>query len=192
MKGYLFSILLFSITLTTAQTKNEFEKRIPLDSFPIPAQESLKILPTNIQKKRFFQELSGNKVSYEIKFRYEKKHYSIEFSQSGKLEDIEINVKEKTIQPEVQSIMEDHFKSQYKKFRWLKIQEQYNYDGKQSETGFILEVMNGGADSLPYYEIVAEVKKNRSYILKEYNFNHKGDIIQVKIIDPESYEHVLY
>ena len=88
--------------------------------------------------------------------------------------------------------MEEPFETNYTKFRWLKVQEQYNYNGQNTEKRFIQEVLQGQSCCLPFYEIVAEVRKNRSYFLKEYNFNAQGEKLDDRVIDPESYAHVLY
>jgi hypothetical protein len=188
----LFIILFLIYGFSSAQTKIEFERRIPLDSFPKQAQITLSKMPSDLKKVRFYEETSGEDLSYEAKFKFRKKHYSVEFSKEGVLQDVEVNVKKSRIDPSLTKIMEEPFKKDYTKFRWLKVQEQYNYDGQTSEMTFILEVLNGKSCCLPFYEIVAEVKKDRSFFLKEYNFNEQGLKLSDRVIDPESYAHVLY
>ena len=175
-----------------SQTKTEYERSIALDSFPEAAKTSLMVLPSGVNKQRFYKEISGGKISYETKFRYHKKYYSIEFSANGILEDIEITVNLKLINPDLKVIMEKHFEATSKKYRWLKIQEQYRYEIAQNAELFILDVLSGNSKLQPFYEIIAEVKNNRSFTLKEYNFNNLGELVSEKTIDPESYAHVLY
>lgn len=174
------------------QIKTEYEQRISMDSFPQQARIVLSTLPKGIKKQRFFKELSADKISYEAKFKYDKKYFSIEFSETGVLEDVEVNIKEQSIPTELRTTMNAHFKSNYKKYRWLKIQEQFIYTGQLPEGEFIRTVLQGNCTKAPFYEIITEVKKNRSYLLMEYNFNDEGQKITEKLIDPESYAHVLY
>ena len=192
MKRSLFIAMIFIYGLGYSQTKIEYEHSIALDSFPESARNSLKDLPVGIKKQRFYKELSNNKVSYETKFKYHKKYYSIEFGSTGILEDIEIIIHKNHINPDCKAAMEKHFNVRSIKFRWLKIQEQYRFDGEYDTSLFILDVLRGESSIRPYYEIIAEVKNNRSYTLKEYNFNTQGQVLSEKTVDPESYTHVLY
>ena len=192
MKRSLFIAMIFIYGLGYSQTKIEYEHSIALDSFPESARNSLKDLPVGIKKQRFYKELSNNKVSYETKFKYRKKYYSIEFGSTGILEDIEITIHKNHINPDCKAAMEKHFNVRSIKFRWLKIQEQYRFDGEYDTSLFILDVLRGESSIRPYYEIIAEVKNNRSYTLKEYNFNTQGQVLSEKTVDPESYTHVLY
>jgi len=192
MRIYLTFFLNLTLLGVWAQTKTEFEKRIPSDSFPLAAQTLLRKLPDDTRKLRCFKELSNDHTSYEVKLLYNGKHYSIEFNKDGYLEDIEIDVKRKAMSLPIEKKLDTYFKDSYKKYRWLKIQEQYNYQSEESPLDFVLRIMQGETHRSPFYEIVAEVKKNRSFVLKEYNFDSQGNKLAERDIDPESYAHVLY
>jgi hypothetical protein len=192
MRKYHTFILSIMTLGAVAQTKTEFEKRIPTDSFPKAAQMLVKQLPKNVKKQQCFKEFSKETISYEIKLLYNGRHFSIEFNEYGDLEDVEIDVKEKTMTAKIHKEIAQHFKGNHKKYRWLKIQEQYNYDKTEDALDFIWHIMEGQIKKPPFYEIVAEVKKNRSFVLKEYNFDANGKKIAERDIDPESYAHVLY
>ena len=85
----------FSIT---AQTKNEKEFRISLSEFPQNSQEILSAVQDQVKRIRFYKEIDGDQESYESKFKFGKRWFSVEFSKDGVLEDIEVTVKEKQIE----------------------------------------------------------------------------------------------
>ena len=76
--------------LTFSQEKHEKEERIERSDFPEAALKVVNSLPTNCKRTRFYKETDGEKYSFETKFKYRKKNYSLEFSVNGQIEDLEV------------------------------------------------------------------------------------------------------
>ena len=87
MKLKTFIFLLCFCQFVFCQTKNEKEKRIPLAEFPEAAKAVIKNLPDDCKRLKFYKETDGEKQSFEVKFKYKRKRYSLEFSEDGNIED---------------------------------------------------------------------------------------------------------
>ncbi|GAB5563665.1 MAG: hypothetical protein Wins2KO_07280 [Winogradskyella sp.] len=192
MKLKISLILLFIIQFSFSQTKNEKEERIPKELFPTRALKLINNLHTNCKRIRFYKETDGDKKSYEVKFKYQKKKYSIEFSEDGILEDIEVLIKFKNLEKVIRANIKTHFKSSYKKYKLIKVQAQYLSQNDADLDKFIEDVLNNNEAIQPNFEIIAEVRDVKKREIKEFTFNSKGEFIKDRTLEPESYEHVLY
>ncbi|WP_299366086.1 hypothetical protein [Winogradskyella sp.] len=187
----LFVLLCFG-QLVLGQTKNEKEKRIKLSAFPITAQNIIETLPKHCKRINFYKETDGEKLSFEAKFKYKGKRYSLEFSDQGLIEDLEVLTKFKAVETSIKTRIKDYFKSSYTKHKVIKVQEQYVFDSQFEPSQFITQVLSQDSGIVPNFEIIAEVKANKQRHLREFTFNKDGALLSFKTINPTSYEHVLY
>lgn len=176
----------------TCQTKYEKEERIKISDLPKMTLSILETLPENCKRIKYYKETDNEKVSYEIKFKFKKQSYSIEFSENGFLEDIEIIIKFKNIENLIGTQIKKHLNQSYTKYKFTKIQEQYIYYPKNDTSEFIHNVMFKKQKIKPNYEIIAEVKNGKQHKIKEFLFDENGEFLNYRILDPTSYEHVLY
>ena len=192
MKTKLLIICLSLAQLIFSQTKNEKEARIEVSEFPEKAQNIIKVLPENCKQLKFYKETDGEKHSFEAKFKYKKQRYSLEFSTNGIIEDIEISTKFKDILNPFKDSIKAYFKNNFKKHKFIKIQKQYSYSQKTDSKQFLIDIMSQNTKTAPNFEIIAEVKTDKDRIIKEFTFNNDGSFISARILNPTSYEHVLY
>jgi len=192
MKFKLLIICFFLAQLIFSQIKNEKEARIQISEFPEKAQNIIKVLPQNCKHLKFYKETDGEKHSFEAKFKYKKQRYSLEFSTNGIIEDIEITTKFKDILNPFKDSIKAYFKNNFKKYKFIKIQKQYSYSQKTDSKQFLFDIMSQNTKTAPNFEIIAEVKTDKDRIIKEFTFNNDGSFISARILNPTSYEHVLY
>lgn len=187
-------ILIFCLCWQTSigQTKNEREERIKISEFPEKAQNVIEALPKNCKRLKFYKETDGNKQSFEAKFKYEKRLYSLEFSKDGTVEDIEVKTKFKRLNGNIKSRINSYFKSTFNKRKIIKIQEQFIYNKKETASKFVEDVINKKTNALPNFEIIAEVRTEDTRNIREFTFDSKGQFVIFRILNPTSYEHVLY
>jgi len=186
-------LILFSFTqLIFSQIKSEKEERIEVSEFPEKAQNIIKILPEECKHLKFYKETDGEKHSFEAKFKYKKQRYSLEFSTNGIIEDIEITTKFKTIVNPIKDSIKAYFKNNFKKHKFIKIQQQYSYSQETDSKQFLIDIMSQNTITEPKYEIIAEIKTDKDRIIKEFTFNNDGSFLSSRILNPTSYEHVLY
>jgi len=191
--AYYISIILVLLSqFGFSQTKNEKEERIKASHFPESAKTLIKSLPKDCKHLKFYKETDNDKRSYEIKFKYKKQRFSLEFSEDGKIEDIEVLIKFKKVKKSTRNKIEDYLKNNYQKHKLIKIQKQFIYSSKISPSQFVDDVLSNNSNVTPNFEIIAEVKSNKKREVKEFTFNNKGEFMTSRPLNPTSYEHVLY
>lgn len=190
----LISVIAFLIGTQSSlsQTKKEKEERINLSEFPSKAQNVLSNLPKDCKRLKFFKETDGDKQSFEAKLKYKGRRYSLEFSSDGIIEDLEVRVKMNVIEDNTQDRIKEHFKSSYLKYKFIKIQKQFVFNQNLDPDTFVAQILNQESTELMNYEIIAEVKTEEGRELREFTFDNKGSFINFRVVEPSSYEHVLY
>lgn len=184
-KNILVLLLLLS-SFCFSQTKNEKEERILQKNFPEKTSLSVSLIKLKSKRILFYKETNNTKISFETKFKFNKHRYSIEFSENGTLEDVE-----KTLKNDLNEI-ETFFNKNYDKWSLKKVQKQYIFNAKTKQHIFINNILKNEEDSAFNFEIIAEVKEKKSYSLKEFLFDSKGNHLSTKNIATSSYGHVLY
>ncbi len=185
-------IFLFTSIFSFSQSKDEQEKRIKLEAFPAEAQALLQSLPDNSKKLKFYKETDSLKISYEAKFKFNKRYYSIEFDNNGILEDIEVLIKKKKLDKALLKMLTNFYKTSYKSYKFIKIQEQYIPKSHPNES-VILDLLNGNPSSFEInYEIIAEVKSKAKREIREFTFDNTGQLIKSRPLKSSSYEHIMY
>jgi len=192
MMKYSFIIFLLYVSFSFSQTKDEKEERIQKSNFPQKAQNYFYGVSKKVKHLKYYREIDGKKTSYEVKFKYKRLHYSIEFDPSGQLEDIEIIIEKKNIPKSVLFNISEYFETHYTKTRLLKIQKQYINTTKMKDENFILLIVKNPFDRNSHYEIIAETKTSTTRELNEFTFNEHGKFENSRKVIFSSYEHALY
>ena len=192
MKTKTLLVLMFVCQFVFSQTKNEKEERITKSEFPEAAILVINNLPENCKRLKFYKETDGEKQSFEVKFKFKRKRYSLEFSKEGVIEDLEVLTKFKAINEEKKSKIEGYFKSSFSKYKLIKVQKQFIYHGEIDALTFANDILNNSSDKDPNFEIIAEVKTDNKRNIREFTFDVSGEFVNFRILNPTSYEHVLY
>ena len=192
-KRYLILGLFFFCVILNAQSKDEREERVKLKDFPVKAQDVIRQLPNGYKRMRLYKETDGEKVSYEAKFKFKKQLVSLEFNTLGAIEDIEIEMTKKALkkQRELFKKIENFLKSKGKKYKLIRIQEQYIFPGIDA-LPFLLSVLNKTYAEAINYELIVQVKTDKDWIFLETLFNESGELLISRYIKPSSYGHILY
>ncbi|WP_461598340.1 hypothetical protein [Winogradskyella sp.] len=185
-------ILMCICPFVFSQTKNEKEERISESEFPEAAIEVIKSLPKDCKRLKFYKETDGEKKSFELKFKYKRKRYSLEFSDDGLIEDIEILTKFKTINDHIKIKINNYFTSSFVKYKVIKAQQQYVYRSELNVVTFVNDILKNTSSEAPSFEIIAEIKSDKNRDIKEFTFNPLGEFVNFRTLNPTSYEHVLY
>lgn len=152
------------------QEKLEREYRIKAKTVPLKAKQFLDSLQIGNNIKWFGEESLQGK-SIEAKTRFNKIKYSIEFDTLGNLQDVEIEISKKVIPPKILNSIDQQLRSDFKKYKFVKIQKQITGSNKQ-----VITYLKGNkkAAILIKYEIVLKGIKKRKKYLYEYTFSDKG------------------
>lgn len=195
MKKIFLLILLCTSLFCTAQNsyKHEKEARIEKKDFPKEALELLdKTLPKKVKKVKYYKEQDSAKISYESKLKYNGKKYSIEFSEEGLLEDVEITIKQKEISPKTLKNINEYLHTKYDSFRIKKIQRQYRNTTNTDAETIVKEAFSVTKTGTHFYEIIAEVKTEKERYFIEITFTKEGNFELSRTIIQGSYDHILY
>lgn len=193
-KASIFIIIVFigfSFQSSYAQYKYEREYRIRKSQFPNNALELIEEKVTDAKRIKFYKETDSAKVSYEAKLKKDRLWYSIEFSEEGVLEDIEILIKTTDIPDATLSKIEAYLNQNFKKYRIKRLQQQYTARTDALETtlrnafqNLILPTNN--------YELMVVGKKDDGYMDYEILFDADGNFKNQRTSLPPNYDHVLY
>ncbi len=179
-------------TLTFSQSKKEKEKRIDASDFPQTARHYFNDISQKVKHLRFYKETDGDKHSFEVKFKINKLHYSVEFDTLGKLEDIELIIKEKHIPKALLKTIRDYFKLNFDKIEFIKIQKQYVNNTQLNDKQFLFSIINHPEQATNAFEIIAEIKKNGNRQIKEFTFKNNGEFEKSRVVKSEDYQYALY
>ena len=185
-------LVLFQFSMVNSQVKVEREHRIKKNQFPETAHEFIQEKLEEAKKIRFYKETDTAKISYEAKFKKDKLYYGIEFDESGKLEDIEISIKEVDVPEDSWSKITKFLNEKFTKFKIRKIQQQYPITSDETaETTLNNAFQNLLIPSLNY-ELMVRGKIQDVHTDFEILFGAEGDFIKMKESLPANYDHVLY
>jgi hypothetical protein len=110
----------------------------------------------------------------------------------GTIEDVEVTLNTKKIEGKAATNIKAYFKENYTKSKLIKVQQQYVYNPTLSAESFVKNVLNKTSTAKINYEIIAEVTANSERAVKEFTFDGNGLFLNLRIVIPSSYDHVLY
>ena len=168
-----FLILLLFITFFNtidAQSKIEIEKRISESDVPVKA---LNYIKTTFPEKKVEWYLEQNELTktYEAKFCIEKLKHSVEFSNNGDLEHLEIIISYKSIIQTTKTTINTKLDLDFLKYRILNIQKHYIKGLKdEKHTNYVIVLLGKDKDAKGSYK---------------YRFNYNGELLnKLQIEDP--------
>ena len=186
---FIISILFCSNANLFAQQKREFEKKINEQDVPIKAVDFVKRSFVKTRGLNWYEELSSGKQSFEAKFKYNGKWYSVEFDPNGLIEDIEIRMKISELPQELQSKLLSYLNSNYQKHKFIKIQEQWS--GK--ERAMMKAVQTKDLSQITIrYEIEFYGKNEQEDAMWEGLFDQGGNLIERREIILRPTDNLLY
>ncbi|MDP5228765.1 MAG: hypothetical protein NWQ38_00100 [Cellulophaga sp.] len=183
------SFMLFGIAMQ-GQVKYEREYRIKKTQFPNKAISLLNENLGKVKRLKFYKEVDSTKISFEAKFKKNNVWYSIEFSEKGILEDVEITIPSDVIPNKTFDTITQFLQTNFTSFKIKKIQQQYVNNGDDGKT--LKDAFQNSDLSTLNYEIICSGKKDASYEDFEILFDASGKFKYIRKSLPPNYDHVLY
>ncbi len=170
------SLLLATISLALfAQDKIETERGVQASAVPSAARDWLHETYASTGRLHWYLEESSDGTSYEAKFRHHGAWHSVEFDETGALQDIEIKISLKDLPETVRQGLIVYLDTTYTKYRIRKIQQQLS--GPPPMVRMIIQ--NEPAEEVTYrYEVEFYGKSDRSKALWEGLFDDQGQLLQ--------------
>ncbi|MDX1332882.1 MAG: hypothetical protein R3252_07625 [Robiginitalea sp.] len=190
--NWIFLLLLFLGVTGLSQVKSEREFRIKKSQFPPTTLEKVQPYLEGVRRLRFYKEIDAGRVSYEVKFKKARLHYSVEYSDAGELEDIEVRIKTVDIPSESWEALEEHLTGSFEKYKVRKIQQQYRRASFPSDADTFQNAFQNLLLPEIRYELIVHAKTEDGYRDFEITYDARGKFIQKKKSLPPNYDHVLY
>jgi hypothetical protein len=176
MRIILFLLLFVSFSIPGfAQTK--YEKEVRIDKGEVPGKALEFVDQMNFTKKvRWYKEIGFSTNSFEAKTKHKGKRYSIEFSENGTFEDVEIEIKENEIPANTLRIIKTQLQKEYEQFSIQKIQVQFSGD-----PNLVLQYLRNKEPSIEiliHYEIVISARMEGSFKVFEHLYSESGDFVK--------------
>lgn len=175
-----------------AQNKYEREYRIRKSQFPEKALNYISEKLQDAKRIRFYKETDSSKTSYEAKFKKDRLWYSVEFSEKGALEDIEVLIKPVDIPNDSFSRIEAYLSDYFVKYRIRRLQQQYPITNEESPETTIKNAFQNLMLPSINYELIVSGKKESIFEQFEILFDANGNFISIRKSLPPNYDHVLY
>ena len=190
MRLLIITFCSFLVLAAAGQVKDEKEVRLKPDEVPSSILESVEDYLDKSKKVKFFAETDNEKKSYEVKLQIGGSKYSIEFDESGKLEDIEKTIVFSSLITDTGDNITEHLNT-YSKHRICKIQKQFSSTTKENAQVIEEALLNEKAD-LIRYELEVDIRKNGKWTSFEMLFSDDGGFISKRRIIRRSSEFILY
>lgn len=178
MKYILMIALLTSGFTLSAQYKVEKESRIKRSEVPVVALEVVQQLSAKT-KWKWYREQSIDAVSIEAKGKVSGRKCSVEFTEDGKLQDVEVVVKFDNLPDTVRAqICEALNAKEYYKIKMLRVQDQFVGEIPEIIKAIDLEPT---AEVQHRYEIEVEAHtKEDGHNRYEYTFDAMGNVVKIE------------
>ena len=174
--------------LTAQNVKKEKESSVKRSDFPEKSLLWLDALSNDCKNLDYYKEVDGDKTSYELKCKCDGNRRSIEFNESGDLEDVEINIKKRKIAKPVRKKINTILDSISKKNRIEKVQLQYLPKTENPED-LKTKIAKRDYDNL---ELIVAFKTKRKIYRKELLFSNSGALINSRDIKRIEYDFLLF
>jgi len=170
-----------------AQFKFEKETRITSGQLPNVVVELLPLITQDAKRVRYYHEFDGKNESYEVKLKKYGNHFSIEFSQAGILEDIEMLIPKSELPVSVLEVID----SQFQRYKLTRIQKQFVYPNEVDPIKTIQKVFKKVVKPTAY-EIIVQGKTKTGYKQRELLIDPKGNLLKKRNIIPYNNDHIMY
>ena len=192
-KWYIYPILCITMAVLNmpclAQKKYEREYRIKENEVPERARNFI----SSVFKKtkiHWHGEESLTGKSIEAKFKDSGKRYSIEFDESGGIQDIEILSSVGDISSESRATLKENLEKEFPKYKIVKTQLHWN--GSENHLKEALQ-----KDKLPKgivvrYELILKATKNKREAYFEILSEKNGSIVSIKEIVQRNSDNLIY
>ena len=171
MKQLIYLILLSILCIAheaKSQDKWERESRIRASQVPAKAIQFIDSISEK-SKLKWFREESLTDTSYEAKFTFQRRRYSVEFSKYGIIEDVEVYMEWEQLSESLRKSIEQVFQQNCLRFKVTKLQVQYS--GSHSALIRLFSDNQQAANLEKHYEIVVKCTQKGSIDLFEYLFD---------------------
>lgn len=171
-------VLVFSFVCLAAkgqEVKTEQEERINVTEVPQESRDWLGESFSGLEKVKWYREETSGKKSYEAKFKRAGDKFSVEFSEEGLVEDVEIGRRLSELAGTTRQKLESAF-GQFKRFKVRRFQEQWTASSPDLLQAALLN--NNSSAIEVRYEVVFKALIDGQHTFWEGLFDQEGKLLQ--------------
>ncbi|WP_343763851.1 hypothetical protein [Gangjinia marincola] len=184
---YLVICCLLGIASAKAQEDIKAEKEERIEKSAMPAASLKTLLAFPFERYAYYKEIDGNIVSYEAKTKRTDPDYSIEFDAKGRLEDVEEEIKKRSMSKAERKLLQQKLDSIDQQNKIERIQLQYLPNENINELN--KRIANKNFD---HYELVVAFKNNRTIYRLELLFDRQGKLLKSRKVTRIAYDFILF
>ena len=158
---------------------------------PSGTLELLRQSMPDLKKVRYYEETDGDNLSYEAKFQFQKRFFSVEFSKEGLLEDVEVKISYKNLPSPLRNQIEHYLKQESEIFKVIKAQKQYKHTGADPQTTLVIALQEGESEAI-FFELEVDMNKGKGWSSYEILFDRNGRFVSKRRIVTRSLDNLLY
>jgi hypothetical protein len=186
--GFALLALLVFAGPDTLQAQEAADRDFRIDASAAPPNAQAFIRACSFTGKiKWFEEHSGEEITYEAKTKHNKRAYSIEFFPDGKIKDAEIDIDTEDIPGHAMDPIRSFLAGEYTNYRIIKAQVQWTADAD-----ILLELIQAGQSKKAFttqYELVLVGMKRGQRIGYEYLFSDTGAVLRIMHLLPNEIDH---
>lgn len=181
------------LTPVSAQSeKNEVERSIDRENLPAKALALIDEFWPDLRGIRYFEQIGGEVLVYEVKLEWAGSEYSIEFSVDGNILDVEKVINFNDVPEATRDAITQDLDSQFNRYRLIRVQIQYIHaDDDDDDSDFIDDILEQDADDYEIrYEIEVDGENRRELGSFELLYSESGSLIQKRRIIRRSIDNI--
>lgn len=177
-------MLLMLLASVSYGQKREIEKAVSSADVPENAKKWLDDTYEGNPNVRWFFQTDGEKEVFEAKLKWKRKWHSVEFLPDGEILNIEILMRHKDLDKEVQQNLSTYLNDTYQRSKIDRIQIQYTGDSGDLED--LIDENEMGPSLTIMYEIEYFGRQNGKNNIWEGHFDKQGNFIKKRAIELRS------
>jgi hypothetical protein len=187
-----FFFILNGLCSIAQDKKRESEQAIKKQELPAEILRSAKPFLQDAARVRYYYETDGDKESYEIKGRIEKKDYSVEYHKDGTIIDIEKLIDFEEIQEEARNSISEYLQENYDRYVFTRVQQQY-YPQNDEADKVLKDFKEKDLENFEIrYELEVDTRAGNKLNSFELLFDNNGKLLQQREIVRRGEDNIYY
>ncbi len=176
------------------ELKREKEEKIKRDQMPDKAMNILQGILKNARRERYFMETDGESRSFECKLRINRRRMSVEFTEKGSLEDVEVVITLQELPEDIRRNIRQYLEEHYNRYMVRRMQKQYSTRDPDIDPASVINAALSGVDQglTIRYEFEVDGERDRQLVSHELTFDQRGMYIGKRIIIRRQIDNILY
>jgi hypothetical protein len=187
-------LVIYSLSSQAQEYKREKEERIRKGEMPEKAIQVLSPFLKQAKRTRFYFETDGERKSYECKLKFRGTKYSIEFNESGDLEDVEFVVSGTDLPDITRKAIYKYLETEYDRYVISEFQKQYSSDKPDIKDERIIAsaLADNEIGMIIRYELEVDGNQDQKLISHELLFDNNGLFMRKRTIIRRQIDNILY